>query len=167
MDEIQVNIERIDSYLQNDYNELLNLPSINNKIIEGNQDSSYYDLAKNSDLEIINETIDNLEQEISNVNKKIPVIRDESYNISTSTWIENTTISPYKYEANIGTIDFEENLLKDTTEVTILNDQPILFATYAFVIGKVEQLNSFNRGLTFYAIDKPTSDVTLKVRYKD
>ena len=153
MDEIQVNIERIDSYLQNDYNELLNLPSINNKIIEGNQDSSYYDLAKNSDLEIID--------------KKIPVIRDESYNISTSTWIENTTISPYKYEANIGTIDFEENLLKDTTEVTILNDQPILFATYAFVIGKVEQLNSFNRGLTFYAIDKPTSDVTLKVRYKD
>ena len=135
MDEIQVNIERIDSYLQNDYNELLNLPSINNKIIEGNQDSSYYDLAKNSDLEIID--------------KKIPVIRDESYNISTSTWIENTTISPYKYEANIGTIDFDENLLKDTTEVTILNDQPILFATYAFVIGKVEQLNSFNRGLTF------------------
>lgn len=153
MDEIQVNIERIDSYLQNDYNELLNLPSINNKIIEGNQDSSYYDLAKNSDLEIID--------------KKIPIIRDESYKIDASTWIENTTISPYKYEANIGTIDFEENLLKDTTEVTILNDQPILFATYAFVIGKVEQLNSFNRGLTFYAIDKPTSDVTLKVRYKD
>ena len=153
MDEIQVNIERIDSYLQNDYNELLNLPSINNKIIEGNQDSSYYDLAKNSDLEIID--------------KKIPVIRDESYNISTSTWIENTAISPYKYEVNIETIDSEENILKDTTEVTILNDQPILFATYAFVVGKVEQTSSTKRLITFYAIDKPTSDVTLKVRYKD
>lgn len=90
-------------------------------------------------------------------NGKSLVPIDETYSISEAQWQALNDNEPYKYMTSVTatyTIGAE-------TEVGILNNSPALFAIHGFVVGVVD-----NQTVRIFSIDKPTTDVSLTVRYR-
>lgn len=82
---------------------------------------------------------------------------DEIYSISEAQWQALNGNEPYTYVASVtATYTIGTN-----TEVGILNNSPALFATYGFVVGTVN-----NQTVQIFSIDKPTTNVSLTVRYR-
>lgn len=82
---------------------------------------------------------------------------DETYSISEAQWQALTNNEPYTYVASVtATYTIGTN-----TEVGTLNNSPALFATYGFVVGTVN-----NQTVQIFSIDKPTTNVSLTVRYR-
>lgn len=88
-----------------------------------------------------------------------------SFTIETTDWAELLDKSPYKYSA---TIDCSSQITTTgETVYELINDNVINFANYGFALNEV----SFGGvgvvydkpKFTFYAIEKPTAQVTLKV----
>lgn len=82
---------------------------------------------------------------------------DETYTITTDEWTELADSSPYAYAALV-TATYS---IGTKTEVGTINDQPILFANYGFVVGAIN-----GQLITIYAIDKPAADTTLSIRFR-
>lgn len=82
---------------------------------------------------------------------------DESYTIAAAMWRDLSGNSPYKYMASV-TATYT---IGDKTEVGIINDQPVVFANYGFVVGSIS-----NQTVAIFAIDKPTAEINLSVRYR-
>lgn len=72
-----------------------------------------------------------------------------------STWTELASSSPYTHEATV----VLSSTLEDNTIVELINNQPILFATYGFAIGEISGQN-----VTIYSIGQPSDPVTLKIK---
>lgn len=89
------------------------------------------------------------------LNTKLAVNTIETYAIAGSNWTSLSNSSPYTYQA---TVTATETIGNDTI-VELINDQPVLFATYGFAIGSVSGQN-----ITIYSIGQPSSSVTLKVK---
>ena len=81
----------------------------------------------------------------------------ESYTIATSDWSALSSSSPYTYSATVTAT----HTIGNDTEVELINDQAILFATYGFVIGSVS-----GQSVTIYSIEEPSANVTLEVVYR-
>lgn len=69
-----------------------------------------------------------------------------------TSWTIDSTISPYTYTASV-TIT---TTITDTTSIELVNNQPILFATYGFAA-----VEDSGQVITVYSIGEPTDDVTL------
>lgn len=82
---------------------------------------------------------------------------DETYTISSESWSVLTNSSPYTYSATVTAI-YE---IGEKTEIGTINNQPILFANYGFVVGAIS-----GQTITIYAIDKPTESVNVSVRFR-
>lgn len=82
---------------------------------------------------------------------------DETFAIASADWQTLANSSPYTYSATI-TATYD---VGTKTEIGTINDQPILFANYGFVVGAVN-----GQTITIYAIDKPAEDITLSVRFR-
>ena len=82
---------------------------------------------------------------------------DETYTVSSAMWSDLSGNTPYKYMASV-TATYT---IGDETEVGIINDQPVAFANYGFVVGSVS-----NQTVVIFAIDKPTAEINLSVRYR-
>ena len=80
-----------------------------------------------------------------------PVI--ETYTITS--WIADANIAPFTYKATVtATATIGANTL-----VELINDQPVLFATYGFSIASIS-----GQVITIYSIGEPSSNVTLKIK---
>lgn len=82
---------------------------------------------------------------------------DEIYSISEAQWQALTDNEPYTYVASV-TATYT---IGTKTEVGILNNSPALFATYGFVVGTVN-----NQTVQIFSIDKPTTNISLTIRYR-
>lgn len=70
-------------------------------------------------------------------------------------WTADNTIAPYTYK---GTATLTTTLANDTI-VELINDNPVLFATYGFAIGNIT-----GQVATIYSVGQPSSSVLLKIR---
>ena len=68
--------------------------------------------------------------------------------VTISSWSTDDNIGPYKFTGK-GTI---QTILKDSSIVELINDNPIVFAKYGFAIGSIT-----GQEITFYAIEQPNS----------
>lgn len=82
---------------------------------------------------------------------------DETYTVASAMWRDLSGNTPYKYMASV-TATYT---IGDKTEVGIINDQPVAFANYGFVVGSIS-----NQTVIIFAIDKPTAEINLSVRYR-
>lgn len=82
---------------------------------------------------------------------------DETYLISEAQWQALNGNEPYTYVASVTAT----HTIGTNTEVGTLNNSPALFATYGFVVGTVN-----NQTVQIFSIDKPTTNVSLTVRYR-
>ena len=82
---------------------------------------------------------------------------DETYSISEAQWQALADNEPYTYVASVTAT----HTIGTNTEVGTLNNSPALFATYGFVVGTVN-----NQTVQIFSIDKPTTNVSLTVRYR-
>lgn len=82
---------------------------------------------------------------------------DETFTIATEMWTALNGNDPFKFLVSVTAT----HTIKDNTEVGILNNQPVLFANYGFVVGMVN-----NQNVILFAIDKPTQDVDLTIRFR-
>lgn len=82
---------------------------------------------------------------------------DETYTIAPADWTELADSEPYTFKT---TVTATTTLLANT-EVGTINNQPVLFANYGFVVGEITGQN-----VTIYSIGQPESNVSLSVRYK-
>ena len=76
-------------------------------------------------------------------------------NYTLSSWTALSSSAPYTYQATVTATA----TIGNNTIVELINDQPVLFATYGFAIGSVSGQN-----ITIYSIGQPSSSVTLKVK---
>lgn len=78
----------------------------------------------------------------------------ETKSIQTTDWSALSNSTPYTYSAMVtATATISAN-----TVVELLNDNPVLFATYGFAIAGIS-----GQSVTIYAIDLPDSAVSLKI----
>ena len=82
---------------------------------------------------------------------------DETYSISEAQWQALADNEPYTYVASVTAT----HTIDTNTEVGTLNNSPALFATYGFVVGTVN-----NQTVQIFSIDKPTTNISLTVRYR-
>lgn len=83
---------------------------------------------------------------------------DETYSISEAQWQALSGNDPYKFMVSVTA----EYTIGTKTEVGIINDQPALFANYGFVVGSVS-----NQTVIIFAVNKPTADINLSVRFRE
>lgn len=93
------------------------------------------------------------------------VLTDDGYttttvSVLTSDWSSTAGITPFKVSA---VVDAGYNITSNS-EVELINNQAVLFATYGFAIASVDTSTD---ELTIYALNTPASDVSLVVRYKE
>ena len=76
----------------------------------------------------------------------------EEATITTGYWLALSDLSPYTYSASVTLTTSLDNI----TRVELINNNPVLFATYGFAIGNVT-----SDGVQIYSIGQPTVSVTL------
>lgn len=81
----------------------------------------------------------------------------EEFTITSSSWTKLADKSPFTYSATITAT----KTITDTTEVELINNQAVLFATYGFVIGDITE-----QTITLYAISQPTEDITITIGFR-
>ena len=81
----------------------------------------------------------------------------EKYTIASSGWTAVAGVEPFAYQTTV-TASYA---ITDDTEVGIVNNNPILFAQYGFVVASVS-----GQSITIYATKQPTDDVELLVEYR-
>lgn len=79
-------------------------------------------------------------------------LNTEIFTIETSQWVSLNESSPYTFSAQV-TIS---STLSSNSIVELINDQPVLFATYGFAIGSIS-----GQTATIYSIGQPSESVTL------
>ena len=82
---------------------------------------------------------------------------DETYTISSEMWQELSENDPYKFMVSV-TANYT---IGANTEIGTINNQPALFANYGFVVGSVS-----NQTVIIFAVNKPTADINLSVRFR-
>ena len=82
---------------------------------------------------------------------------EETYTITSNSWMALSSSEPFTYQTTV-TATYT---IGNNTEVGIINDQPVLFANYGFIVGSVSGQN-----VTLYAIEQPDTSVTLKIGYR-
>lgn len=88
----------------------------------------------------------------------VPTTTDEVFAVTDDLWESLEASSPFLFKTTV----FATKTLGDNTEVGIVNDQPLLFATYGFVVGAID-----GQSVTIWAVAKPTEAVNLTVRIKE
>lgn len=81
----------------------------------------------------------------------------EKYAVASSGWTAVTGAEPFMYQTTV-TASYA---ITDDTEVGIVNNNPVLFAQYGFVVASVS-----GQSITIYATKQPTDDVELSVEYR-
>lgn len=79
----------------------------------------------------------------------------ETYTISS--WSALSGSEPFTFSATVTAT----HTIGNDTEIELINDNAVLFANYGFAIGSVSGQN-----VTIYAIDEPSSDVSLTIGYR-
>lgn len=85
------------------------------------------------------------------------VLNEESHTIQTTDWQDLSSSEPYKFSATI-TATYT---IGNDTEVGTINDQPVLFGNYGFVVGALN-----GQSVTIYAVKKPETSVTLLIGFR-
>lgn len=117
----------------------------------GNDEKSYYSIGNYGEIG----DLDLLARSLTFYVLKTAEYVTETYELNT--WIDLQDASPFKRYAIITA----EHTIVDDTEVSLVNDNPVLFAKYGFVIGKVEGQN-----VTIYALDTPDTNVNLSIEFR-
>ena len=81
----------------------------------------------------------------------------ETYTITSNSWTALSSSEPFTYQTTV-TATYT---IGNDTEVGIINDQPVLFANYGFIVGSVSGQN-----VTLYAIGQPDTSVSLTIGYR-
>ena len=84
-------------------------------------------------------------------------VTQESCTIATTDWTALADSEPFTYSATITAT----HTIGTNTEVGIINDQPVLFANYGFVVGAIS-----GQSVTIYTTELPTASVTLVITFK-
>lgn len=92
-----------------------------------------------------------------NIATREKVLNEESHTIQTTDWQDLSSSEPYKFSATI-TATYT---IGNDTEVGTINDQPILFGNYGFVVGALN-----GQSVTIYAVKKPETSVTLLIGFR-
>lgn len=103
-------------------------------------------------INTVNTAITGLQGDISDL-----TVTEESYTIATTDWTALSDSEPFTYSATVTAT----HTIGTDTEVGIINDQPVLFANYGFIVGAVN-----GQSVTIYSIEQPSASVTLKIGYK-
>lgn len=82
---------------------------------------------------------------------------EETYTIASNSWTALSSSEPFTYQTSV----YATYTVGGDTEVGIINDQPVLFANYGFIVGNV-----VGKNVTIYAIAQPDTNVTLKIGYR-
>lgn len=94
---------------------------------------------------------------VTSVNNKA-VGTTESYTIADTDWTDAAGVSPFTYSTTVTAT----HTIGVNTIVELINDQAVAFANYGFAIGSIS-----GQSVTIYALDAPTTSVTLKINYKE
>lgn len=78
----------------------------------------------------------------------------ETKTIQTTDWTALSSSTPYTYSATVSTTA----TISTNTLIELINDNPVLFATYGFAIASVS-----GQDITIYSIGLPATDVSLKI----
>lgn len=89
-------------------------------------------------------------------NLKHLLVTEERHTIATTDWTALSDSEPFTYSATITAT----HTIGTNTEVGIINDQPVLFANYGFVVGAIS-----GQSVTIYATELPTASVTLVITF--
>ena len=92
-----------------------------------------------------------------NIATREKVLNEESHTIQTTDWQDLSSSEPYKFSATI-TATYT---IGNDTEVGTINDQPVLFGNYGFVVGALN-----GQSVTIYAVKKPEISVTLLIGFR-
>ena len=92
-----------------------------------------------------------------NIATREKVLNEESHTIQTTDWQDLSSSEPYKFSATI-TATYT---IGNDTEVGTINDQPVLFGNYGFVVGALN-----GQSVTIYAVKKPETSVTLLIGFR-
>ena len=87
----------------------------------------------------------------------VPTAVEETYTIASNSWTALSSSEPFTYQTSV----YATYTVGGDTEVGIINDQPVLFANYGFIVGNV-----VGKNVTIYAIAQPDTNVTLKIGYR-
>lgn len=113
-------------------------------------------------LDVAVNRIGECETDINTINETdLPMIRryititPESYTITD--WEEDNTITPFKYRTEV----IADYVIGTETQVELINNDARLFASFGFSIGNVD-----GQTVTIYAMDKPLTDVVIRIEYR-
>lgn len=117
--------------------------------------SGSWEVIGSTDIDIENYYTKNEVNEI--LSKKEDKRTKESYTIQVADWQDLNNSDPFKFSTFVvATYTIENN-----TEVSIINNQPILFANCGLVVGSVDGQN-----VIIYAIEKPADVIDLIIGYR-
>lgn len=86
-----------------------------------------------------------------------PVVEPDYETYTISSWSALSSSEPFTFSATV-TATYT---IGNDTEIELINDNAVLFANYGFAIGSVS-----GQDVTIYAIDEPSSDVSLTIGYR-
>lgn len=114
------------------------------------------EMTLNSDINELGNSVNETNSHIAGIlNNTLKIANvTESFNILSTSWVTLTGETPYTYSTTINIT----SALSDNSIVSLLNNQPTLFATYGFAIGGIDE-----QVATIYSIGQPNENITLTV----
>lgn len=106
---------------------------------------------------ITNTLVSQISTNAINILSKEDKAVEESYTIQTTDWQDLSSSEPYKFSTTVTAT----HTIGNDTEVGTVNDQPILFANYGFVVGALN-----GQSVTIYTLSKPDTSVTISISYR-
>lgn len=110
----------------------------------------------NSDISELGNSLNETNLRITNILNNTLKITNivESFSIPITNWTTLENADPYTYSTTVNIT----SALSTNSIVELINNQPVLFATYGFAIGRISGQN-----ITIYSIGQPSENVTLTV----
>lgn len=108
----------------------------------------------NSDISELGNSLNETDSRITNILNNTLKITNivESFSIPITNWTTLENAAPYTYSTTVNIT----SALSTNSIVELINNQPVLFATYGFAIGNIS-----GQVATIYSIGQPTETVTL------
>lgn len=108
----------------------------------------------NSDISELGNSLNETDSRITNILNNTLKITNivESFSIPITNWTTLENADPYTYSTTVNIT----SALSTNSIVELINNQPVLFATYGFAIGNIS-----GQVATIYSIGQPSESVTL------
>lgn len=108
----------------------------------------------NSDISELGNSLNETDSRITNILNNTLKITNivESFSIPITNWTTLESADPYTYSTTVNIT----SALSTNSIVELINNQPVLFATYGFAIGSIS-----GQVATIYSIGQPSESVTL------